>query len=330
MTELPALSDFAHGLKGVRNRPRSEGQGSTLIADRLHGMQASREVIPFNPQHSFRWHTHDYPSPSARWNYHPELEIHLIRSGEGRFIVGDRIGSFGPGHIALIGTNLPHDWVGDLGPGEVIEGRDVVLQFDGRWIEQCMILMPELTELDSLLQQSSRGIQFFGRTATIAAEIMENVGTSVGTDRISQFFKLLALLAQSPPSERELLAAAWFSPAPDRPSMAVVDIALQYIFSNQRSEVRMSEAAALSGLSETAFSRHFKKWTGLGFSEMVRKLRLARARHLLEQTDDPVAVICYEVGFTNLSNFNRRFLSEMQETPTQYRRRAASRQKSIS
>ena len=64
------------------------------LAERLLGMRANREVIPPDPNHSVRWHQHSYPSPVARWNYHPEYEIHLIRKGTGKFIVGYHIGTF--------------------------------------------------------------------------------------------------------------------------------------------------------------------------------------------------------------------------------------------
>ena len=29
-----------------------------------------------------------------------------------------------------VGPNLPHNWVSDLEPGEIVRNRDVVLQFD--------------------------------------------------------------------------------------------------------------------------------------------------------------------------------------------------------
>ena len=69
------------------------------LAERLLGMRANREVIPEDPNHSVRWHEHDYPSPVARWNYHPEYELHLTRKGTGKFIVGDHIGTFEAGHV---------------------------------------------------------------------------------------------------------------------------------------------------------------------------------------------------------------------------------------
>lgn len=312
--------------------PISDGHDpSVLLADRIQGMQASREVIPFDPERSFRWHEHDYPSPIARWNYHPEFEIHLIRSGIGRFIVGDYIGTFEAGQVTLIGAGLPHDWVSDVADGETIVGRDAVLQFDGRWIEQCVEVMPELAEANALLELSARGIRFTGETARRAAPLIEQIGVTSGVERVACFFSLLALFVGSPSSERELLAGEWFSPLLDRRSAAVVDITLEYIFANQSGDIRMSEAARLVGMSEPAFSKYFKKWTGQSFTDVVRKLRIARARHLLERTTEPVSDVCFQVGFTNLSNFNRRFLAEVGTTPTAYRRahRHSLEQKSI-
>jgi len=36
-----------------------------------------------------------------------------------------------------------------------------------------------------------------------------------------------------------------------------------------------------------------------------------------------VAAICFEVGYANLSNFNRHFRIEMHQTPSEYRRETA-------
>lgn len=297
-----------------------EGAAARL-AERLLGMHANREVIPADPNHSVRWHEHDYPSPIARWNYHPEYEIHLIRKGTGKFIVGDHIGTFEAGHVALIGSGLPHDWVSDLQPGEVLERRDAVIQFDGKWVQQCAALMPELAEVHLLLEQSSRGIQFLGQTAQNAATFIEAMGVSEGLSRLRHLFELFAVLAHAPLEDRLYLADEWFRPQLDGQAAAVVDIILEYVFNNHSGEVRMSAAASLVGMSESTFSKYFKRATGQNFSDLVRKLRLAHARRLLEATDTPISTICYEVGFSNLSNFNRHFLNDLGESPRSYRQR---------
>jgi AraC-like DNA-binding protein/mannose-6-phosphate isomerase-like protein (cupin superfamily) len=291
------------------------------LAERLLGMRANREVIPPDPDHSVRWHEHDYPTAAARWNYHPEYEIHLIRKGTGKFIVGDHIGTFEAGHVSLVGSGLPHDWVSDLEPGEVIEGRDALIQFDGKWVEQTAELVPELAEVKPLLEQSARGIEFLGRTAESAAVAIEAMGVSTGLARLHHLLELFAVLARAPHDDRRYLADEWFRPQLDGQAAAVVDIVLEYVFSNHAGSVKMSEAAALVGMPEPTFSKYFKRATGQNFSDLVRKLRLAHARRLLEHSDKAISDICYEVGFSNLSNFNRHFLNDAGETPRQYRQR---------
>ena len=289
------------------------------LAERLLGMRANREVIPEDPDHSVRWHEHDYPSPVARWNYHPEYELHLIRKGTGKFIVGDHIGTFEAGHVALVGSGLPHDWVSDLEPGEVLRGRDALIQFDGKWVEQAASIIPEMAEVKPLLEQSSRGIEFLGRSAELAAASINAMGTSAGLARLHHLFELLTVLARAPREERRYLADEWFRPQLDSQAAAVVDIVLEYVFSNHAGSVKMSEAAALVGMSEPTFSKYFKRATGQNFSDLVRKLRLAHARRLLEHSDKAISDICYEVGFSNLSNFNRHFLKDAGVTPREYR-----------
>ncbi|MBT2594277.1 AraC family transcriptional regulator [Arthrobacter sp. ISL-72] len=294
------------------------------LAERLLGMRANREVIPPDPNHSVRWHEHDYPSPLARWNYHPEYEIHLIRKGTGKFIVGDHIGTFEAGHVSLVGSGLPHDWVSDLEPGEVLENRDAVIQFDGKWVQQTASLVPELAELKPVLEQSARGIEFLGSSAKKAAASIEAMGASTGLERLHHLLELFVILARAPQQERRYLAEEWFRPQLDGQAAAVVDIVLEYVFSNHAGNVKMSEAAGMVGMTEPTFSKYFKRATGQNFSDLVRKLRLAHARRLLERGDKPISEICYETGFSNLSNFNRHFLNDTGETPRQYRQRLQS------
>jgi AraC-like DNA-binding protein len=298
----------------------SDGAAARL-AERLLGMRANREVVPEDPNHSVRWHEHDYPSPVARWNYHPEYEIHLIRKGTGQFIVGDHIGTFEAGHVALVGSGLPHDWVSDLEPGEVLERRDALIQFDGKWIQQTASIIPEMAEVKPLLEQSARGIEFLGRSAENAAASIEAMGASTGLEQLHHLLGLFGILARAPQEERHYLADEWFKPQLDGQAAAVVDIVLEYVFSNHAGSVRMSEAAALVGMSEPTFSKYFKRATGQNFSDLVRKLRLVHARRLLERSDKAISDICYEVGFSNLSNFNRHFLNDAGETPRHYRQR---------
>ena len=58
-------------------------------------------------------------------------------------------------------------------------------------------------------------------------------------------------------------------------------------------------------------------------------LRLGDACKLLSSSNMSVTDICYEVGYANVSNFNRTFLRLRGLTPSAYRRLARNRKISI-
>lgn len=283
-----------------------------------------REIIPPHPEHSFRVLRHDFPSEICGWGAHPEYEIHLITKTHGSFIAGDHIGTFSPGQVSIMGPNLPHDWVSDLPDGQVAVDRDAVIQFTDEWICGCMELMPELLELDEMLGLASRGLVFSGATAWRAAETILDVANSRGPAQISHLFKLLGLFARAPEDEREVLASEWMGRPTDEDSRTAVEAGLSYIFGNLMGDIRLTTAARLAYMSEPTFSKYFKRATGLTFSNMVKKLRIAHARRMLDSTDDPIRHIATLSGYHNMANFNRQFLSEVGTTPTAYRQLESS------
>ncbi|WP_268800980.1 AraC family transcriptional regulator [Pseudomonas huanghezhanensis] len=286
-------------------------------------LPAELEIILPLPEQSFRWYEHDYPYPLARWNHHPEFEIHLIRHGSGKLLAGDYIGAFSAGHVAMIGPDLPHDWMGDLAPGEYLTGRDVVLQFDGAALLALRQTLPELGDLHHLFDRARRGLEFTGETATQAAVLLESIGTAQGLQRLVLFLQLLDALMLAPAAHSHTLASGCYAPALDAKGQARIHKAFDYLQQELTGDVRLSVIAERLNMSEPGFSRFFKRATGHGFIDLMRKLRVQRACRLLTQTKMSVADVCFEVGYGNLSNFNRHFLVEMKQTPSDYRRVAA-------
>ncbi|GAB2765753.1 hypothetical protein GCM10027039_28180 [Terrabacter koreensis] len=292
----------------------------SLTSEAILGQAVRREYIPHHPQASIRVLTHDFPSEICGWGAHPEYEIHLITKTRGSFIAGDHIGTFAPGHVSLIGPNLPHDWVSDLDEGQVAVDRDAVIQFSDEWIRGVMGLIPELAEVSEMLQRSTRGLVFSGATAWRGAETILACVHSHGTEQIGHLLKLLALFAHAPTDEYELVASEWMGRPTDAASRDAGEAGLSYIFDNLTGDIRLSTAARLAYMSEPTFSKYFKTATGMTFSSMVKKLRIAYARRLLDTTEDSVAQVAALSGYNNMANFNRQFLAEVGTTPTAYRR----------
>lgn len=280
---------------------------------------AEREVVPHLDGESFRWMEHDYPAPIARWNYHPEVEIHLIRRSRGSYLIGDQVGEFRAGHVAVVGPGLPHDWMSDIAPDEVISNRDAVIQFSPDWMRRTIETIPELAAVATLVDASSRGIIFTGESEKAAGRLIELIGSNAGLARVHLLFELFHVLIAAPASETHYVAHELYSSDVGREGKAAVEAGLAYILENLSGHIRMSEAARLALMSEPSFSKYFKKASGMTFSDLVRRLRIASACRLLDQTDATIAQISTDVGYRNLANFNRQFLAEMSMTPSAYR-----------
>ena len=286
---------------------------------------AEFEWIIRNPGQSFRWQEHDFPAEICRWNYHPEFEIHMINASHGKQFVGDSIRDFGPGQLVLVGGNVPHDWVSDVAPGEVIRRRSTVIQFGREVLEGAASAMPELEQLQPLLADAQRGIEFHGDGARRAGGLVRAMGrVRPGLERMLMFLELLLQLSDT--QQRTLLSSEQFTTRARRIDHGGTDViheTIRYILANLSTGVSMSEAAERAGMPVTSFSKFFKRGTGYNFVDCVRQLRIAMACRLLRDTEMTVTSICFHVGYRNISNFNHHFQKERGMTPSSYRRLAA-------
>lgn len=78
-------------------------------------------------------------------------------------------------------------------------------------------------------------------------------------------------------------------------------------------------------MSESRFSRFFRKATGNTFTDFVNRIRINRACQLLMESDLKITQVCFDVGFNNVANFNRRFLEIKGMTPSDFRRQSSRR-----
>jgi AraC-like DNA-binding protein len=265
---------------------------------------------------------HGIPSPLVRWHYHDEYELHLITATTGKVFVGDYIGHFQPGHLVLTGPRLPHNWISSDAPPEGVPLRDRVIQFAHEPIEQASELIPELKEVLPLLDRAKFGIEFFG-VSEVALALFERIAASRGLARLAGFSELLGMLARC--REFRSLSSVQLQSTEDDDSVARVNAVLGYISEHINEPIAMADVCERLRMPESRFSRFFRRATGNTFTDFVNRMRITKACQLLMETDRYVTTICYEVGFNNVANFNRRFLEIKGMTPTDFRRQAASR-----
>lgn len=282
-------------------------------------MKPDLEVVQIRRGESFKAWSHGYPFHTVRWHFHPEYEIHQVVATSGRYFVGDFIGQFEPGNLVLTGPNLPHNWVSDLPVDVAIPLRGRIIQFSEEFIGDTMKLMPELSGLGALLESSRRGVLFSGNTSKELAPLMEEIVAATGVRRIELFMMILGTLCRARGALP--LSSPNYLPDPSGYMSAGMNKALAFIRENLTQPFGEADLATIAGQSQSAFSRSFRRHTGMSLVQYVKRLRINLACQIL-MSDEHASItdICFQVGFNNLSNFNRQFLAEKGMPPSRFRR----------
>ena len=270
-----------------------------------------------------RFVEHGSPSPLIRWHQHDEYELHLVTATRGRMFIGDFIGNFEPGNLVLTGPRLPHNWVTtEYEEGDAAPLRDRCLIFLDNPIRHAAEYIPEMRSVFPLLERAKNGIQFFGISDSVSKHL-DQIRDTQGARRMAAFMELLSDLAQH--ENYRLLSSAQLQNFGDHKAQSRISEIVDYISDNFHQHLYMGDVAERFGMSESRFSRYFRKETGNSFTDFVNQIRVNKACQLLTETDKYISTICYEVGFNTVANFNRRFGELRDMTPTEFRKNAKMR-----
>ena len=282
-------------------------------------MEPDLEVVQIRRGESFAAWSHGYPYRTVRWHFHPEYELHQVVATSGRCFVGDFIGEFEPGNLVLTGPNLPHNWISDLPEGSSVPLRCRIVQFSECFMDDAAKILPELGCLAPLLEASRRGVLFENETSRQVSPLMDEAMTAGGVRRIELFMAIMGLLSRA--SGTRVLASAGYRPDPSGYMSAGMNKALAFIRENLTQPFDETDLASIAGQSTGAFSRSFRRHTGMSLVQYVKRLRINLAcQILMSEESASITDICFAVGFNNVSNFNRQFLTEKGMPPSQFRR----------
>ncbi len=114
-----------------------------------------------------------------------------------------------------------------------------------------------------------------------------------------------------------------FKPAADGETVKIIREAAEYTASNLDT-ITEFEAARLSNMSYSYFSRTFKKIMGRSFTQYLNELRLDAAKRRLLTTNMNMTEIAADVGFSSSSHFIASFKNYTAMTPLQYKKKYAT------
>jgi transcriptional regulator GlxA family with amidase domain len=127
------------------------------------------------------------------------------------------------------------------------------------------------------------------------------------------------MLLVDPPG-REQRYYSVFSPRLTHGDAAVLKVQ-HWLQATQAKEVALPTLAAQAGLEERTLLRRFQKATGMTTTEYCQRLRVGRARELLQFGNASIERVAWEVGYSDPSAFRKVFTRIVGLSPSEYRRR---------
>jgi AraC-like DNA-binding protein len=277
-------------------------------------MKAELEYLSNQPMNSFlvrvieREERLDFKSV---YHYHPEYELIWTIKSMGRRFIGSHIAEYEPDELIFLGKNIPHCWITQH-PSE-----QMVVQMKEDFLGIDFLNTPECIALKNMLQESYRGLQFYGAIKKKTQQKMGLLLEKKGFERLLLLLEILNDLAQS--TEFEYLSSDNFDTAANRKEINRVQTIYNYIHQNFDKSVSLEEAINLVSLSKSAFCKFIKRKTNKTFSEIVNQIRIAKATKLLLETELPIMQICFEVGYNDPSYFFKQFQKETGFSPKAFR-----------
>jgi len=81
----------------------------------------------------------------------------------------------------------------------------------------------------------------------------------------------------------------------------------------------LADVAEIAGMEPTAFSRFFRRKTGLCFRDWLAVVRVDKAKELMSENNLPMREVALKVGYCNLRSFQRVFLRFTGLSPIEYK-----------
>ena len=254
----------------------------------------------------------------ADMHWHTYIEMLYVINGCVSITVESDTFKAMPGDFIIVNSNEPHSsrFFTDI-PSEVL-----VIQFEPSVINPNLGSLYESHYMLPFLQRETKYSRFIKLEKGCEFELML-------ADILNEF------ALKNPGYELNIKGGIYRSFAwlirnnhisvPSSSSLAASDLLklkklLEYIEGNYSDDITNNMAAEMSCMSYHYFCRFFKRVTGKTFIEYLSFVRLCEAEKLLLNSTENVSQIALNVGFPNVSYFNRLFRREKGITPLSFRK----------
>ena len=286
------------------------GGGQSRFPDGFRILQGKQEYVTYLEHSSIRIWPSDV---AAHYDPHRHSAVEIIMPSRGvtLYHVQDDVYRVQPGEILIVPSDCQHALT------EPPETQRYLLLFEPTPFTG----MRDMAELSPMMQRPIY-LHDGSETHTQARELLNLTVECYfarepmwNTQCYSYLMQLYALLGRrylrSSTQPREMLRR--------NIDPAIMNSVLTYINEHYMDDISLENAALFAGFSKYYFSRMFKQFSGLPFSEYLTRKRLNVASDLLVRTNQPIREIAVSSGFGSTATFNRTFREHKNCTPSQFR-----------
>lgn len=290
--------------------PAGTESGSSRFPDGFRIMQGTQEYITYLDHSSIRVWYSDVPA-HFDMHSHSAVEIILPQKGVPVYHLKDKDYAVQPGEILIIPSDCPHA----LTEPEDLSRHLLLFEPGPLTLMRDLPNLSEMMRQPILLRGHSEWQQAVGRLLMQVVDCYFRKEPLWNTECYSYLMKAYALLGRyhlrigTPPRHA----------GSRKIESAIMNSAITFINEHYMEDISLEDVAVFAGFSKCYFSRLFKQFCSLSFSEFLTRKRLNVAAELLIHTRLPVKEIVVSSGFGSIAAFNRVFKAHKQCTPTQYR-----------
>jgi len=257
------------------------------------------------------------PEIPFEWHHHPECELTLTLNSRGWRFIADHIGAYDTHDLVLVPSGMPHTWASTKAIDDSSPQVAIVVWFTEHWALQLADTCPEYSSLRKLLERAASGLSFSSSAGEMMESRLPGLLSKSARDRLRAALDVLTELAEMDALPLATpLKAAPITAGESAQLKRIVDL----LHERFAEPIRMRDLCAAGNMSERSVHRLFVRHLGQNVTGYLGRLRIGRACLLLVETDRPINVISADAGFSNLSNFNRRFRAVRNVSPKEFRR----------
>lgn len=266
-----------------------------------------------------------YANHNGDWNWKnvrsPFARLYLVVEGTARIQFPDGIHRLTPGHLYLIPPFITHSYFCDSafshyylhiyencdGGAGIFDEWDYPVEVDA--LSYDMELMRRLLYVNPFLKLPASNPEVYDNHAMLVNNIEMNLRRPF-CDKMESRGIIFVLLSRFVKHARPRIETK------DRR----IRLALAYIRKNISYNVSIDTLANIACMSKDHFIRMFRHETGETPKTYMIKRKMERAELLLITTDNPIKWVAIQIGYDDLSYFNKAFKAFSGMTPSEYRK----------